>query len=305
MITVYRDVPTTKTVEEEYTVMVPEVRRRTVEDTINRPVYRDVELRITAMAPQIEARRATRTVCRIVPVHEERTVCETVDRSAASSASPAVIHTVSYQRETAVDDAGLPPPTTLQDVPPGVEVELAGPPPPTPPSPAGPAGAAACSSCGQPACNTCPPAVVQRKVCVTCMKPVSEQETIEYPLTHFQPKARSETVSYYEYQTEKVARDEEYTVEVPQKKVRTREVTVMRTVAQQQPQEYTVSVSYEVQVQVPVPVFVGFLSLPRQTAEHATACSVLARAMPAKPQAVSWPAAPSSLFYRRLRDNVV
>ena len=80
MITVYRDVPTTKTVEEEYTVMVPEVRRRTVEDTINRPVYRDVELRITDMAPQIEARQATRTVCRLVPVQEERTVYETADR---------------------------------------------------------------------------------------------------------------------------------------------------------------------------------------------------------------------------------
>ena len=80
MITVYRDVPTTKTVEEEYTVMVPEVRRRTVEDTINRPVYRDIELRVTAMAPQIETRQATRTVCRMVPVQKERTVSETADR---------------------------------------------------------------------------------------------------------------------------------------------------------------------------------------------------------------------------------
>ena len=86
------------------------------------------------------------------------------------------------------------------------------------------------------------------------MKPVSEQQTIQYPVTHFQPKARSETVSFYEYQPEKVARDEEYTVEVPHKKVRTREVTVVRTVAEQQPQRYTVSVPYEVQVQVPVPV---------------------------------------------------
>ena len=73
-------------------------------------------------------------------------------------------------------------------------------------------------------------------------------------MTHFQPKARSETVSFYEYQTEKVPREEEYTVEVPQQRVRTREVTVMHTVAKQEPQEYTVSVSYEVQVPVAVPV---------------------------------------------------
>jgi hypothetical protein len=245
MVTVYRDVPTTKTEEEHYTVMVPEVRRRTVVDTINRPVYRDLELRVTAMAPQIEVRQATRTVCRMVPVQEEKTVCETVDRTAA--ASPVVIHTVGYQRETTVD--ALPPATTPQDRGPGIEVESSPPPPPP-----GPAGAAACSTCGQPACNTCAPAVIQRKVCVTCMKPVAQQETIQYAVSQFQPKPRTETVSFYEFQTEKVPREEEYTVEVPQQRVRTREVTVMQTVAEQQPQPYTVTIPYEKQIQVPVPV---------------------------------------------------
>ena len=67
MVTVYRDVPTTKTVKEEYTVMVPETRTRTVTETVNRPVSRQIELRKTAMTPQIESRQSTRTVCRMAP----------------------------------------------------------------------------------------------------------------------------------------------------------------------------------------------------------------------------------------------
>ena len=54
MVTVYRDVPTTETIQEEYTVMVPETRTRTVADTINHPVYGDIQLRTTTMTPAVE-----------------------------------------------------------------------------------------------------------------------------------------------------------------------------------------------------------------------------------------------------------
>ena len=148
---------------------------------------------------------------------------------AARPASPVVIHTVGYQRETAVDAASAADNATGHA--PGRRGRIGGPPPP----PAR-AGAARVQFVRPTGVQHCAPAVIQRKVCVTCMKPVVQQETIEYPVTHFQPKPRSETVSFYEYQTEKVAREEEYTVEVPQQRVRTREVTVMQTVAEQQPQ---------------------------------------------------------------------
>lgn len=57
---VNRDVPVIKNIEEQYTVMVPQTRTRTVEDTINHPIYRDISLRKTDMTPQIETRQATR-----------------------------------------------------------------------------------------------------------------------------------------------------------------------------------------------------------------------------------------------------
>ena len=145
-IVVYRDVPFTKTIEEAYTVMVQQPRTRTVEETINHPVYRDIELRKTTMVPQIEAREASHTVCRMVPVQEERTVCEVVDRVA--TAGPAVIRMAGYQRESPAAVAVPPPPTAASD-------RNAPPPPPTTPPPAAPAVAAAGNACCQPACDVC------------------------------------------------------------------------------------------------------------------------------------------------------
>ena len=60
MVLVDRDVPVIKNIEEEYTVMALQTRTRTVEDTINHPVYRDISLRKTDMTPEVEARQATR-----------------------------------------------------------------------------------------------------------------------------------------------------------------------------------------------------------------------------------------------------
>jgi hypothetical protein len=219
--------------------MVPERRTRTGVETINHPVYRDIELRKTTVVPQIEAREASHTVCRMVPVEEEQTVCEVVDRVA--SAGPTVIRTAAYQRESAEPVPALPPPPADRNAPPL---------PPTAPSPAvAPPGGACC----QTTCQTCP-MVVQRKVNVTCMRPVSERETVQYPVAHMQPTARLETVSFYEFQPEKISHEEQYVVDVPERRVRTRQVTETRTVPVSQRVPYTILVPYHEQVEVPVSV---------------------------------------------------
>jgi hypothetical protein len=51
----------------------------------------------------------------------------------------------------------------------------------------------------------------------------------------------------------KESREEEYTVEVPQKRTRTREVTVMRTVAVEEKEQYQVTLPYQEQIEVSVP----------------------------------------------------
>lgn len=171
MVTVYRDVPAVKTVQEEYTVMVPRTETRKVVDTINHPVWGDIQLRAVSMTPEIEPRQATYTVTQMVPVQEERTEC-----------------------------------------------------------------------------NPCAP----QKIRATTWKPVDREEKVQYPLTHFQPNARTRNVAFYEFQPEKKVRTETYVVQVPEIRTRPRQITVMRPVAEQRPEQYTVMVPYEEHIQVPV-----------------------------------------------------
>ena len=73
MVLVNRDVPVIKNTEEEYTVMVPQTRTRTIEETINHPVFRDISLRKTDMAPQIErVNRAHRVPTGFLPGRKNR-----------------------------------------------------------------------------------------------------------------------------------------------------------------------------------------------------------------------------------------
>jgi hypothetical protein len=209
MTTVYRNVPTTETVPEDYTVLVPEKRTRTVVDTINHPVYGDIQLRTTSMTPEVDVRQGSYTVTHMVPVQEERTV--------RPSAAPVPA-----------------PPVAAPDVDPNA--------PPPPPA------AADAAVAGGACCDPCTPC----KVCVTTWKPVSERVTVDYPLTRFKPDARTRTVSFYEYQPEKKVREESYVVEVPQIRTGTRQITVMRPVAEQQPEKYTVMVPYQERMRVPV-----------------------------------------------------
>ena len=216
MVLVSRDVPVIKNIEEEYTVMVPQTRTRTIEDTINHPQFHDIVLRKTNMTPQIEARQSTRTVCKLVSFQEEKTVYDLVNQcDQSTNTAPPTSQTVAI--------------------------------------PADPTNPGGCATCGQPACSTCKQVTVPRKITTTCTKPVNEQETVQYPVTRLQPSAQLQNVSYYEFQPEYVTHEEQYTVQVPEKRVRTRQVSEMRTVTEQKPEKYTVLIPYHEKVQVPVP----------------------------------------------------
>jgi hypothetical protein len=234
MVLVSRDVPVIKNIEEEYTVMTPQTRTRTVEDTINHPQYHDIVLRKTDMAPQIEARQATRTVCKLVSFQEEKTVYDLVNQCDQNTSA-------------------APPPNTQTAAPPA--------------DPASPAG---CATCGQPApCTTCRQITVPRTVSTTCTKPVNEQETVQYPVTRMQPSSQMQNVSYYEFKPEYVTHEEQYTVQVPEKRVRTRQVTETRTITQEKPEKYTVLIPYHEKVQVPCPVL---RCVPMRVAVPAPSC---------------------------------
>jgi hypothetical protein len=257
-VTVYREVPEKKTVEEEYTVMVPQQRTRTVEVSVDHPVGQNLELRTTTMTPRTEVRQATRTVCRMVPVEEERTIYEVVspcgggrsgDRPAAEeNGSRTAIRTVALERRGDAEPLAL----AAAGNPQWDRSE-----PPPPPSGNGAAGNAPCATCGTPTCGNCapacPPQVVCRTVKVTCMRPVPRQETVDYPVTKFQPDVDTRQVSYNILESRKEFREEQYTVEVPQKRTRTREVTVTRTVPVQDKEKYQATIPYREEIEVSVP----------------------------------------------------
>lgn len=215
MVTVYRQVPATETIEEEFVVMVPETRTRTVTDTINTPVYGDIQLRVTKMASQVEPRQRTQTVTRMISVHEMR--CEPGCPQPAAPGWPTIA-----PNEQAID--APPPPPSPDAAPPQTTYVSGG------------------------ACGGCAP----RTVCITTWKPVSQDVTVQYAVTHLEPSSRLRPVSFYEYKTETQDREEQYVVDVPQIRTRTREIAVTRTIADQQPERYTEMVPYQEKIQVPI-----------------------------------------------------
>ncbi|MEN6449878.1 MAG: hypothetical protein ABFC96_05240 [Thermoguttaceae bacterium] len=230
LVTVYRDVPAMKTIQEQYTVMVPQTLTRTIVETVNQPTYGDIQLRTTGVTPKVQAKQATYTVTRYVPVQEQRTVCEPVATCATCpTAVPAV----------------APLPANTSAATPAAPPDPNAPPPPRTASSPPPAAAAPGPACDV-GCNTCP-----QKVCVTTWKPVCQQETVEYPLSQFPTNSRVDTVAFYEYKPETRSHEESYVVEVPERRLRDRQITVMRTMPEQQPEAYTVMVPYQETIQVP------------------------------------------------------
>jgi hypothetical protein len=219
MVTVYHDVPTPDTIQEEYTAYVPQKRMRTVVDTINHPVYGDIQLRTTAMTPEVDVHQGTETVTEMVAIQQQQPApCPCSQTSAPPPAAPDD------------SDRNAPPPA------------------PSDSTSSSSASTVSVSGAGDGCCNPCQPC----PVCVTCWKPVSRQVKVQIPVTRFEPRSRLDSVSFYEYKPEKKSHKEEYVVQVPEQRTRTRQITVMRQVAEQQPERYTVLVPYQETIQVPV-----------------------------------------------------
>ncbi len=86
-VTVYDQVPETRRVTSEQTVLVPETRHRTEEYDVQVPVVRTVRQNVTVQNVQMETRVGTRRIARYVPGTELQTVVtggEVVRRGMAS-----------------------------------------------------------------------------------------------------------------------------------------------------------------------------------------------------------------------------
>ena len=74
--TVYRNVPETRQVSYQYTVMVPQTRTRTINYTVCKPVMETHDQQYTVMIPETQTRTVNYTVCK--PVMETQTQQYTV-----------------------------------------------------------------------------------------------------------------------------------------------------------------------------------------------------------------------------------
>ena len=261
---VHRCVPETTQVEQKYIVMVPQQKERTVEYTVNVPVTRDVEQKYwvcvpkyedveksyqvkvpvwdevektcTVLVPHREQRQGTRTVCKVVPVKEKRTV--TCDRG----------HWEVQTSEVACGKclSGCAPrvyrvckrvwvPNVVTE-----EVEV--------------------TVCRRQTEE------VPYEYCVTVMKPEqrsytqkvcnwkTETRTRTVRICKTEREQRTRTIQVRECKTEQRTRTEKYTVCVPETRTRTVNVTNYKQVSEEGVQKYNVCVPYtetkEVEVQV-------------------------------------------------------
>jgi len=224
--TVYRRVPETKTVEREYTVMVPQTRTKTVNYTVCKPVWEEVERQYTVMVPPTETRQATRRVCKMQPVTTTRTVC--VDKGHWEKRCVEVpcrcarrllrhrgrLHGCCGDGCTGTDCCGTT--TRLRRV--------------------------------------WVPEVVEQEVKATCYKPVWEEVPCEYTVTVCKPQTRTCRVRVCRMQSEQCTREVKYTVCVPEKRTCRREVTVCKWVPEEKTVSYTVRVPHKVEKEIEVRV---------------------------------------------------
>ncbi len=75
-VTVFRQVPETRSVEYEYFVPTYEKRSREMSYTVCKPIMTTEQRQVTGMVPAAETRQGTRRVCSMVPVTRTRMVCE-------------------------------------------------------------------------------------------------------------------------------------------------------------------------------------------------------------------------------------
>jgi len=232
-------------VEATRTIMVPDVRTRTVEYQVCKPVWREESREYTVSVPYTEEREGMRQVCEWVPETVTRTVMvpETRTRTVEYTVNRTVWHekTVEYtvsvphreERQGVRRVCRWEPYTDVrtyrQDCGRWECVECEVP------------------ECGDAGCGSCcvrhytrrvwVPNVVERQVEVTCRRPVTEEVPYTYWVTVCRPEVRSRTVRVPECVPETMTREQQYVVCVPQQ----REYTVRRPVTREVPYTYTVT----------------------------------------------------------------
>jgi hypothetical protein len=230
VVTIHRQVPETRQVTQNYTVMVPQQRTRTQHYVVCKPVWKDVEQTYTVSIPQTEPRTGVRNVCRPVQVQETRTVTRNVcgwedvpcDGSCGGYGGVVQKGGGGAVQNGAVQKGGA---TVVQK-------------------------GAGCGGTHRVWTNKC----ISEEVPVIVSKTEVQQEEYTYNVTTYRTEPRTRTVRVCHYVNEKASREVSYTVCVPEPRTRTVNVTTCKTVAEPHTQKYTVMVPRTVQKQVTVMV---------------------------------------------------
>ncbi|MEO8495690.1 MAG: hypothetical protein ABI614_11510 [Planctomycetota bacterium] len=236
VVTVYRQVPETRQVVQNFTVMVPHQETRTQNYVVSRPVWSEVEQTYNVSIPQTEPRSGVRSVCRPVQVQQTRTVTRNV---CAWEDVPCDGHCGGYGGVVQKgDDGGAVQNEAIQKgaVQKGGESVVQ--------------KGSGCGGTHRVLRNRC----VTEEVPVTVWKNEVHQEEYNYNVTTYRSEPRTRMVRVCNYVNEKQSRDVTYTVCVPEQRSRTVDVTTCRTVAEQQTQQYTAMVPRTVQREVTVMV---------------------------------------------------
>lgn len=233
-VNVSRYVPETKAVREVYMAMVPEVHERVENYRVQKPVWREVEQQVVVQVPQVERRAGVRHVCRPVQTQEMRTIVRDQGQwEEVPCESPCF--SAGY-----IDGCGR------------VARRLR--------------GCGGCGGCGECAYDAgCGGAVVHthrvwrpnlvtEQVPVTVWRYENTEEPFEYSVTVFKPEVQVRRVKVCDFVAEERQRTVKYTVCVPQRRERVRNITTYRVLCEPQVQNYTVRVPHVATREVDVTV---------------------------------------------------
>jgi len=222
VVTVCRQVPETREVTENFTVMVPHQRTRTENCVVCKPVWSEVQQTCNILIPQTEPRKGVRSVCRPVQVQETRAVTRIVCRWEDVPCDGSCGGYSTVNQKGAVQKDGE---TVVQK-------------------------GSGCGGTHRVLRNHC----VTEEVPVTVWKNEVHQEEYTYNVTTYRTEPRTRTVRVCNYVNEPQSREVSYTVCVPEPRTRTRNVTTYRTISEPKTQRFTVMVPRTVQKEVTVMV---------------------------------------------------
>jgi hypothetical protein len=260
----YRNVPVMKQVQQQCTVMVPQVQQKTISYTVCRQEMREYTRQCTVMVPVQETRTCMRQVCQMVPQTMTHTVCvdqghwETVSCGGAPSGAPEMSNPPANNAPPAMPAPALPSPSERPAAP-APQAKQAGKIPVMQVSfrrNMMQYGGGCCSPCAPSCCvqRVWVPQIVQKQVSYTCMKPQISQVPCNYTVTVCHPEVRTYKVQCPVMVPEQQTKTINCTVYVPQVQTRTYNVCNYQCVAEKRTVNCTVMVPYtenqQIQVQV-------------------------------------------------------